>query len=392
MSDDQAPGTHEVTQRPDGLEQLFLDGASYKESPTRFFAILGTSDKPLESDIIESGRTPAVVLVHGGGGTAFSEWVRRWNAAGFAAISIAVEGQTDEVVGKNLRGPNRWKRHALGGPPRSGIYGDSAEQTGDEWMFHAVFATIQAHNFLRSRPEIDSAHIGIVGISWGGVIALTAIGFDTRFSFAVSIYGSGHLARIPNQYGHALAGNLEFARLWEPALRLNRFAKPSLWLTGRAENNFFLPAQAASYRSVAGSAAVSIKPGMRHGHEAGWNEPESYAFASAVTQTGKTPFVPNEAITSDNGTYTVSFRISNALAPQSATAFATPEKVIDPESSWREIEAELVSPRKASNAVEVHIPSIPAGTAHWFVILSLTREGSDDVLTASSRLNSSVKD
>ena len=34
--------------------------------------------------------------MHGGGGTAFKEWVERWNNHGFAAISIAVEGQTDE--------------------------------------------------------------------------------------------------------------------------------------------------------------------------------------------------------------------------------------------------------------------------------------------------------
>jgi cephalosporin-C deacetylase-like acetyl esterase len=41
------------------------------------------------------GKVPGMVLVHGGGGTAFKEWVQKWNAQGFAAISIAVEGQTD---------------------------------------------------------------------------------------------------------------------------------------------------------------------------------------------------------------------------------------------------------------------------------------------------------
>ena len=62
------------------------------------------------------GKLPGIALVHGGGGTAFREWVEKWNQRGFAAISIAVEGQTDERDPKT-----RWKRHAWAGPERDGI-------------------------------------------------------------------------------------------------------------------------------------------------------------------------------------------------------------------------------------------------------------------------------
>ncbi len=388
VGENAAPQAYDMKQRQDGLLQLYLDGPEYKGSATRFFAIYDVPDAPLVSDRVESGKSPAVVLVHGGGGTAFAEWVRRWNDAGFAAIAIAVEGQTDGVVDPSIRGPERWKRHASGGPPRAGIYSDFSESTGDEWMFHAVYAAIQANNFMRNQTEIDSANIGIVGISWGGVITATTIGFDQRFSFAAPIYGSGFLAEIPNQYGRSLAANPEYAEHWEPALRLQKFAKPTLWLTGRAENNFFLPAQAASYRAVGGDVSVSIKPNMRHGHEAGWNEPEPYLFASAVTRNGTSPYVPREATRCDDGSYVVSFQISKELTPEAAVVYVAAEQIINPETTWQEVSAEAFTVDEELKTVEVRVQSIPGNTAHWFVNLSLLHKKSSQTLTASSRLKS----
>ena len=387
-SEKEAPRIYDMEQRPDGLFQLYLDGPPFKGSSTRFFAIYKLPDTRLESDKVVSGKIPAVVLVHGGGGTAYAEWVRRWNAVGFAAISIAVEGQTDSVADESLQGPDRWARHPFGGPPRKGIYLDWNEATGDEWMFHSVYTTIQANNFLRHQAEIDPANIGIVGISWGGVITATTIGFDKRFAFAVPIYGSGYLPEISNQYGRALANNPEYAAFWEPALRLKNFDGPSLWLTGRAENNFYLPEQAATYRTVGGEASVSIKPKMRHGHGAGWLEPESYAFATAVTRNGESPFVPSEAITTDDGSHVVSFRVSRELSPVSATVFVTSERVITPETNWQEYSADVAIKDDEITFVETTVQSLPEGWAHWFVNLSLLKKESGAMLTASSRLNS----
>ena len=59
-------------------------------------------------------------------GRRYKEWVKRWNEHGFAAISIAVEGQTDERQADG----RTWKRHAWAGPARDGIYADSALPAG----------------------------------------------------------------------------------------------------------------------------------------------------------------------------------------------------------------------------------------------------------------------
>ena len=65
------------------LKPIFFEGLAYQGKPTRVFAWLGLPAN-------HTGKVPGVVLVHGGGGTAFKEWVQKWNEQGFAAISMAV--------------------------------------------------------------------------------------------------------------------------------------------------------------------------------------------------------------------------------------------------------------------------------------------------------------
>jgi dienelactone hydrolase len=260
----------------EGLRPLFFDGLPYRGHPTRVFAWYG-----VPTDRV--GKVPAMVLVHGGGGTAFKEWVRKWNAHGFAAISIAVEGQTDQ---KEADG-RTWKRHAWAGPARDGIYGDGAQPLADQWMYHAVADTVLAQSLLRSFPEVDTGSIGLMGISWGGVVASTVVGIDTRFAFAIPTYGCGALDRAAEPYERALEDNASYGLVWEPALRLSRATMPILWLTWLRDSHFPLDAQQASYRAAAGPRMVAVLPDMRHGHSAGWNPPESYTFARSIVDTGR---------------------------------------------------------------------------------------------------------
>ena len=79
----------QVLQRPkaDGVRAIAFTGLPFRGTPTRVFAWLGIPEvKPGE-------KVPAMVLVHGGGGTAFDEWVRLWVARGYAAIAMDTCGQ-----------------------------------------------------------------------------------------------------------------------------------------------------------------------------------------------------------------------------------------------------------------------------------------------------------
>src|SRR5579864_1920085 len=53
----------------EGLRALYYDGLPYRGTATRVFAWYGAPAG-------RRGKVPGVVLVHGGGGTAFRDWVR----------------------------------------------------------------------------------------------------------------------------------------------------------------------------------------------------------------------------------------------------------------------------------------------------------------------------
>ena len=341
------------------IKPLFFESLPYRGKPTRVFAWLGLP-------AARPGKVPGVVLVHGGGGTAFKEWVQKWNDRGFAAISIAVEGQTDERIPGALPGA-QWKRHAAAGPARTGIYGDSAEPLTDQWMYHAVADVVLANSLLRSLSEVDAARVGVCGISWGGIITSTVVGIDPRFAFGIPIYGCGALDRMPNQYGRALADLALYREVWEPLLRLPRATMPLLWLTGPRDAHFPLDAQQASYRAAPGPRLVSVPFDLKHGHAAGWNPPDSYAFAQAVVETGR-PWAREVSQESHDATARVAFETTRQVS--AATL------VFKRDADWEKLPAQLAT---ASGRVTASA-SIPAGTTAYYFNLDA------DGLTLSSEL------
>jgi dienelactone hydrolase len=346
-----APAWQEATDRAEeeGLKAIYFAALDYKGQPTKVFGWLGVPAS-------HSGAVPGVVLVHGGGGTAFTEWVRLWTARGFAAMSIAVEGQTDlrDAASKDRDNPSGWRRHAWAGPRRQGIYGDSSEPLKDQWMYHAVADTILANSLLRSLPEVDAEKVGVMGISWGGVITSTVIGIDDRFAFAIPTYGCGNLAAADNQYGRTLGDNQLYRQVWDPMVRMPRVKVPTLWLSWPGDQHFPLDAQAACYRAAPGPHLVTLIPGMQHGHEAGWRPPESYAWAPWCRQAG---------VEVDGNMAQVRFRSTKPI--EKATLISTTGSGFTGERRWTSSPAKL---ERASEGITVKV-KLPPETTAWFVNL-----------------------
>jgi dipeptidyl aminopeptidase/acylaminoacyl peptidase len=104
-----------------GVKALFYEGLPYKGNPTRVFAWYG-------APVVEAGaKCPAMVLVHGGGGTAFDAWVRLWNQRGYAAIAMDTCGCTPG--GENAKHP----RHECGGPAGWGGFDQLDDLIEDQW-------------------------------------------------------------------------------------------------------------------------------------------------------------------------------------------------------------------------------------------------------------------
>lgn len=350
------------------LKPIFFDALPYQGNKTKVYAWLG-----LPKGASVSNKVPAMVLVHGGGGTAWKEWVEKWNARGFAAISIATEGQTDDMLSeKEKAGRWRWQAHNWPGPRRPGIYNDTDKKPlTEQWMYHAVADTVLAHSLLRSLPQIDTTKIGLMGVSWGGVITSTVIGIDQRFAFAIPVYGCGDLSEADNKYGKALGNNKFYKNVWDPILRLHRAELPTLWLSWPGDQHFPLDKQASSYHRVTGKHMVSLIPNLGHSQKAAMKPEDSYAFAESVVLNG-TPWATQTAATVIEQDVSVTFSSTKIL--DSATLVSSTDTGVSGSKKWQQSSAKIIK----QDGQWIVKARLPKGTKAWFI------NAKSDDLTISS--------
>lgn len=145
-----------------------------------------------------------MVLIHGGGGTAFAEWAWLWARRGYAAIAMDLGGCKPidpvydangvPVLNQTAKADTR-TRLPNGGPNQGhpekfdSIGGDIS----DDWPYHAAASVIRAHSLLRSFPEVIADRTAVTGISWGGYTTCLVASLDDRFKAAVPVYGCGFL-------------------------------------------------------------------------------------------------------------------------------------------------------------------------------------------------------
>jgi dienelactone hydrolase len=275
-----APRTFDDPERSSNqVKALFYEGLPWKGKPTRVFAYYGLPpSEPGE-------KVPAMVLVHGGGGSAFIRWVQLWVSRGYAAIAMDTCGC---VSGDGyLNHP----RHEYGGPGGWGGFDQIDEPLQDQWTFHAVADVILAHSLIRSFPAVNPEKIGLTGISWGGYLACIAAGVDPRFKFAAPVYGCGFLGDNSVWLSEFQKMGNEKARRWltnwDPSVYLPRVQVPMLWVTGTTDFAFPLDSLKKSYRLGPAARILAVRVGMPHGHgEPGENPPEIQAMADTLLKSG----------------------------------------------------------------------------------------------------------
>ena len=261
------------------IKSIFFDSVPFKGKPTRVFAWLGIPKaKPGE-------KLPAMVLVHGGGGTAFEEWVRLWTERGYVAIAMDTCGNVP--VGNY----NKWVHDEEGGPAGWGGWDQIDWPQKDQWTYHAVADAILAHSLIRSLPEVDAERTGISGISWGGYLTCIIASVDSRFKLAVPVYGCGFTDK------HNFAGSLKkmnaesaarWMAWWDPSVYLDQAEMPFLWVDGSNDFAYTLNAVQLSYRLTKGPRTLCVRLRMRHGHGGPGEKPEEIrAFVDNILKEGK---------------------------------------------------------------------------------------------------------
>ena len=254
------------------IRSLTYRGVPYKGKPTRVFAYYATPGR-LAGDASKDKNLPAVVLVHGGGGMAFTQWAELWAKRGYAAIAMDLAGC----------GEGR-KRLPDGGPGQGHDmkFGTIGEPVENQWSYHAVANVILAHSLIRSFKEVDSARTALTGISWGGYLTCIVAGLDNRFSAAVPVYGCGYLHEASCWLGEFKKmkpdHRARWIQLWDPSQYVGSAAMPVFFINGTNDFAYWLESYASTCALVKGRRNLRITVRMRHGHSAGWQPKEIGLF------------------------------------------------------------------------------------------------------------------
>ncbi len=253
------------------VQELYYQGEPLDGKPTRVFAYCG---RPASGE----GPLPAMVLVHGGGGTAFSDWAKLWAERGYVCLAMDLGGC----------GPEK-KRLADGGPPQNdqGKFRDFCDaEVKLMWTYHAVAAAVRGHSLLASMKEVDADRVGLTGISWGGYLTCILAGIDDRFKVAVPVYGCGFLhhnsAWIPRFAKMGPEQTKRWIHFFDPSRYLAGTQCPILFANGTNDFAYPLDSYQKCYRLIPGRADIRIQVRMPHGHQVGWAPKEIGLFVDSV--------------------------------------------------------------------------------------------------------------
>ncbi len=357
-----------------GIKAITYDGVTMNGQKTKVFAYLGFPEGASAENPV-----PAVVLVHGSqSGIPYAAWVKEWNDRGYAAISMSTNNffPLNNTAGdREYNGETENWNYGLYGEfieegyvtaPRNQAMNDTTLSYESQWMYHAISQVIHANTLLRSDPRVDSDKVGVSGISWGATVTSLAVGYDTRFAFAIPVYGSGYLTEAHTVFADVFSkGNTP--DMWLAEDRFSYADMPILWLCMNNDAPFSLNSNVLSYQATVCNNAdtrLAAIHGWGHSHGAGWSRPESYVFADSICKNGaKTPTVLIE-----NGTATVqnpgSVTINGAKIYYLTSEYGYTNGVAP---SWQSLAAEIEN--------DVITTAVPSGARAYYYEVAYTADG-----------------
>lgn len=236
FSDSQAKGLQAILIKGYGPAKGDKNFGSNHPSPlstkvrSEFFAYMGFPEGP-----VPEGGFPGVVLIHGGGGTAFPQYAQRWIAQGYAVIILDWYNcrpiPPEEATETNV------KRVPLDGGKRQDHVANVANM-------------ILAHTVLRSQPYVNQGKTIFVGLSWGSWYGAMVAAIDTRFKAGIQIY-CGDIkdndSFINGRFHHAIK-------------------VPLYWIVGTNDRNMTLSGITKAFKVCPKVYNRSIVIGLLHSH------------------------------------------------------------------------------------------------------------------------------
>ena len=396
----QAPSMRWVSQSGP-IHSLLYAGERYGGHETEVFAFYASPTTLGDIQAQTNPKFPAVVLIHGGGGTAFAEWVWLWAKRGYAAIAMDLSGSRPAdpiydatgVPVRNQSGKPETRTRLSNGGPNQGHpekFDSIGGDTSDDWPFHAVANVLRAHSLLRSFSEVNPDKTAVTGISWGGYTTSLVASLDDRFQAAVPVYGCGFLHEGESVQKPSIDKLMERREAWvqayDPSSLLPRCQVPILFVNGTNDIHYPLDSyqksfDAVSVKSVAARRNSSpttenptpvapnlklmrIEVNMPHGHQAGWSPREIGIFIDSYCRDGETLPVPGDFKVLDDK---IKLQYVSAVPLKSATLHFTTDSGQRSKRMWLSTPADF-------NAQTVTVPAPPANANTWFIALTDQRD------------------
>lgn len=361
------------------IHSLTYAGEKYQGKDTEVFAFYA-SPITLGQEVKPGTKFPGVVLIHGGGGTAFADWVHLWAKRGYAAIAMDLNGsrppeaefdpKTGMAIGNGHRGvrtrlPNGGPAH--GHPEKFDCV--LTPDTSDDWPFHAAASVMRAHSLLRSFPEVDAERTAVTGISWGGYTTCLVASLDDRFKAAVPVYGCGFLHEGESVQKPSIDKlDPEHRALWvkeyDPGSLLTRCHVPILFVNGTNDVHYVLDSYMKSYNVVPGEKHIRIQVKMPHGHPPGWAPQEIGLFIDSKCR-GGAPLANPAAPAVITDSIVVPFESQVPL--KKAELNYTTDTSLRSKREWKTIPATI-----KGNTITV--PKPPAEANTWYISVTDERD------------------
>lgn len=359
------------------VHSLLYAGEKFEDHDTEVFAFYASPATLGEAK--SDAKFPGVVLIHGGGGTAFAEWTWLWAKRGYAAIAMDLSGSQpiDPIYGEDgVPVPNQSAkldtRHRLinGGPDQGhpqkfdSIGGDKS----DDWPYHAAASVIRAHSLLRSFPEVIVDRTAVTGISWGGYTTCLVASLDDRFRAAVPVYGCGYIFNGESVQKPSIdkldSRRAAWIEAYDPSSLFPNCRVPILFVNGTNDVHYPLDSFQESYNTVPGEKQIRIEVYMPHGHPPGWKPKEIGLFIDAYCTDG-VPLAKVDKPETIDGKIRLNY--ISVVPLKSALLHYTTDTGLRSKRTWKSLPAEI-----GKDAVTA--PQPPADANTWFIAIVDERE------------------
>jgi len=215
---------------------LLIEGRGPNGTKAEFFCAYAVPDGKMPD-----GGWPGVLMVHGGGGTAYPYWIEVWRQKGFAVL--APDWYNQYPVPGLSKPDSSWnhnvERRELPGGKRNDIVANVAN-------------FVAAHSLLRSMPEVNPEKTVYVGLSWGSWYGAAIAAVDGRFKGICEIY-CGDVNRDRPDF--LLNGRF----LWQAKV-------PMWWIVGVNDDNVTPESSQAGFDACPRHCGHTVVPRLLHGH------------------------------------------------------------------------------------------------------------------------------